>query len=108
MRRSSATLLDGLNLAALTYGAGLLVLIGFESNNYLTLPVQWLTVLDLCFVWAAWISPALELSQSGGRTGLRRSAGIDRHRSAPEGQLRHHRVQDQSATRVVAQRLSSH
>lgn len=76
MRRSSVTLLDGLNLAALTYGAGLLVLIGFESHKYLTLPVQWITVLDLCFVWAAWISPALERRSSASLAGALGSAVV--------------------------------
>jgi len=64
LRRSRVNLLDGLNLAALTYAAGLLVLIGFESQKYLTLPVQWVTVLDLGCVWACWISPALERRSS--------------------------------------------
>lgn len=83
LRRSRVTLLDGLNLAALTYGAGLLVLIRFESHSYLTMPVQWVTVLDLCFVWACWISPALEhrssprLAGAVGSTVVLCSIGID-------------------------------
>ena len=76
LRRSYVTLLDGLNLAALTYAAGLLVLIGFESHKYLTLPVQLVTVLDLCFVWAAWISPALEHRSSARLAGALGSAFV--------------------------------
>jgi len=74
LRRSCVTLLDGLNLAALTYATGLLVLIGFESNKYLTLPVQWVSVVDLGFVWACWISPALERRSSARVAGAMGSA----------------------------------
>ena len=63
-RRSFVTLLDGLNIAALIYATGLLVLIGFESHKYLTLPVQLVTVLDLAFVWCCWISPFLSRRSS--------------------------------------------
>ncbi len=59
LRRSMVNLLDGLNIAALIYSAGLLALIGFESHTYLTLPVQMVTVLDLSFAWCCWVSPAL-------------------------------------------------
>ena len=76
LRSSCVTLLDGLNLAALTYAAGLLVLIGFESHKYLTLPVQWVTVLDLGFVWACWISPALERRSSARVAGAVGSAVV--------------------------------
>lgn len=76
MRRSRINLLDGLNLAALTYAAGLLVLIGFESHKYLTLPVQWVTVLDLGFVWACWISPALQRHSSARVAGAMGSAVV--------------------------------
>ena len=74
--RSRVTLLDGLNVAALTYGAGLLVLIGFESHTYLTLPVQWVTVLDLGFAWACWISPALERRSSAQLAGAMGAAVV--------------------------------
>ena len=74
--RSRVTLLDGLNLAALSYGAGLLVLIGFESHKYLSLPVQWVTVLDLCFIWTCWISPALERRSSARLAGAVGSAVV--------------------------------
>lgn len=83
LQRSRVTLLDGLNLAALTYAGGLLVLIGFESHKYLSMPVQFVTVLDLCFVWACWISPALEHRSSSrlagaiGSTAVLCSIGID-------------------------------
>ena len=76
LRRSRVNLLDGLNLAALTYAAGLLVLIGFESQKYLTLPVQWVTVLDLGCVWACWISPALERRSSARVAGAVGSAVV--------------------------------
>ena len=76
MRRSRINLLDGLNLASLTYAAGLLVLIGFESHKYLTLPVQWVTVLDLGFVWACWISPALQRHSSARVAGAMGSAVV--------------------------------
>jgi hypothetical protein len=76
LRRSRINLLDGLNLAALTYATGLLVLIGFESHKYLTLPVQWVTVLDLCFAWTSWISPALERRFSSRLAGALGSAVV--------------------------------
>ena len=64
LHRSSVNLLDGLNLAALSYAASLLLLVGFESQKYLTLPVQWVTVLDLGFAWTCWISPVLQQRSS--------------------------------------------
>ena len=76
LRRSGVTLLDGLNLAALGYGTGLVVLIGLESHKYLTLPVQWVAVLDLCFAWACWISPALERRSSSRVAGVLGSAVV--------------------------------
>ena len=72
--RSKVNLLDGLNLAALSYAAGLLVLVSFESHDYLTLPVQWVTVLDLGFVWARWISPVLQQRSSARWAGALGSA----------------------------------
>ncbi|MGC6482626.1 MAG: hypothetical protein ACON4T_03530 [Synechococcus sp.] len=76
LQRSRVTLLDGLNLAALSYAAGLLVLIGFESRLYLTLPVQFVTVLDLGFIWACWISPGLEQRNSARLAGAVGSAVV--------------------------------
>ena len=72
--RSSVNLLDGLNLAALSYAASLLLLVGFESHEYPTLPVQWVTVLDLGIVWAHWISPVLQQRSSARWAGALGSA----------------------------------
>lgn len=74
LNRNPATLLDGLNLAAITYASGLLILIGFESHQYLSMPVQWVTVLDLGFVWSSWISPSLERQSSTKIAGVLGSA----------------------------------
>lgn len=74
LRRSSVNMLDGLNLAALSYAASLLLLVGFESHEYLTLPVQWVTVLDLGIVWARWISPVLQQRSSARWAGALGSA----------------------------------
>jgi len=52
-------LLDCLNFSALAYAAALLLLIGFQSSKYLTLPVQLVTVLDLTWFWSAALAPRL-------------------------------------------------
>ncbi len=74
LHRSSVNLLDGLNLAALSYAACLLLLVGFESHKYLTLPVQWVTVLDLGFAWTCWINPVLQQRSSARWAGALGSA----------------------------------
>ena len=76
MRRTTINLLDALNGAALIYAAGLFVLIGFQSHTYLTLPVQLVTVLNLCCIWACWISPLLERSSSARLAGAAGSAVV--------------------------------
>lgn len=76
LRRSRVNLLDGLNLAALSYAGSLLILVGFESHKYLTLPVQWVTVLDLGFAWTCWISPTVEQRSSARWAGALGSAVV--------------------------------
>ena len=58
-RRSAASLLDGLNAAALAYLGALYAVVGYEGTSYMSLPVQLVTVLDLSFAWCAWIAPTL-------------------------------------------------
>ncbi len=53
-------LLDGLNIAALAYSLALYALVGFKSTNYMALPVHWIALLDLLFLWSAWLEPRLQ------------------------------------------------
>lgn len=54
-------LLDCLNLTGLAYATALTLLVGFQSESYLTLPVQLITVLDLTWIWGAGLAPRLNL-----------------------------------------------
>jgi len=58
-RRCCASLLDGLNAAALIYMGALYAVVGYEGTSYMSLPVQLVTVLDLAYAWCAWAAPAL-------------------------------------------------
>jgi hypothetical protein len=58
-RRDEACLLDTLNLGAIAYCMVLFALIGFQSSSYMNLPIQWIAVLDIVFIWCAWITPKL-------------------------------------------------
>ena len=57
--RSNATLLDSLNLAALAYGFVLYALVGLNGSNYMTLPMQFVAVLDILMIWESLIVPKL-------------------------------------------------
>ncbi|WP_114993591.1 hypothetical protein [Synechococcus sp. UW179A] len=58
--RVEATVLDGLNLAALTYGFALFGLVGLEGSNYMTLPIQFVAVLDILMIWESLAAPRLQ------------------------------------------------
>jgi len=58
-QRCQATLLDGLNLAAIAYAAALFASVGYPYASFWTLPVQLVTVIDLGFIWCRWIAPRL-------------------------------------------------
>lgn len=57
--RTPANLLDGLNFAALFYGLSLYALVGIEGANYMTLPIQFVAVIDILMTWEALASPWL-------------------------------------------------
>ena len=57
--RVEATVLDGLNLAALIYGFALFGLVGLEGSNYMTLPIQFVAVLDILMIWESLAAPGL-------------------------------------------------
>lgn len=52
-------LLDTFNIGALAYTAALATLVGFRSTSYLALPVQLITVLNITWIWSAWLAPSL-------------------------------------------------
>ena len=62
INNSRVQLLDGLNAAALVYGASLYALVGYSGTSYMAMPVQLVAVLDLAFAWTNWISPRLTQS----------------------------------------------
>ena len=67
--RIKANLLDGLNIAALLYGAALFWLIGWQSSSYLALPIQLITVLNALWIWSEAIAPTLQKRSSPRLTG---------------------------------------
>ena len=74
INNSRVQLLDGLNAAALVYGASLYALVGYDGTSYMAMPVQLVAVLDLAFAWTNWISP--RLSQSLGNSAAVSGIGI--------------------------------
>ena len=52
-------LMDVLNIAALAYGFALYALVGLEGSNYMTLPIQFVAVLDILLIWEALAAPIL-------------------------------------------------
>ena len=59
-QQSSVTALDGLNLAALGYGVALYALVGLEGSNYMSLPIQFVAVLDILMIWESLVAPKLK------------------------------------------------
>ena len=57
--RTEATTLDVLNVAALAYGFALYALVGLEGSNYMTLPIQFVAVLDILLIWEVLAAPTL-------------------------------------------------
>ena len=49
--KQSVALLDGLNAAAVVYLVALACLVGYKSSSYLSLPIQFVGVLDLLYLW---------------------------------------------------------
>ena len=50
-RQANVNALDGFNLAALAYGFALYALVGLEGSNYMSLPIQFVAVLDILMIW---------------------------------------------------------
>ena len=57
--RKEATTLDVLNIAALAYGFSLYALVGLEGSNYMSLPIQFVAVLDILTIWEKLAAPKL-------------------------------------------------
>ena len=57
--QSKANLLDSLNLAAISYGFALYALVGLNGSNYMTLPIQFVAVIDMLMIWESLIAPKL-------------------------------------------------
>ena len=50
-KQTNVTALDGLNFAALAYGFALYALVGLEGSNYMSLPIQFVAVLDILMIF---------------------------------------------------------
>ena len=59
-KRTNVTALDGLNFAALAYGFALYALVGLEGSNYMSLPIQFVAVLDILMIWESLVAPKLQ------------------------------------------------
>ena len=58
--KRDVNLLDGINLAALTYAGGLYWLVGFSSSNYMSLPIHFVAVIDILAIWCMGPRPWLQ------------------------------------------------
>ena len=58
-KQTTVTALDGLNIAALFYGFALYALVGLEGSNYMSLPIQFVAVLDMLMIWEKLVTPKL-------------------------------------------------
>ena len=58
-KQTNVTALDGLNIAALFYGFALYALVGLEGSNYMSLPIQFVAVLDMLMIWEKLVTPKL-------------------------------------------------
>ncbi|MDC0261451.1 hypothetical protein OAK65_04985, partial [Synechococcus sp. AH-551-N17] len=65
---TQANALDGLNIAVLSYGFSLYALVGLEADNYMTLPLQFVAVIDMVMIWETlavpWLSKRLSIRQT--------------------------------------------
>ena len=59
-KQANVNALDGFNLAALAYGFALYALVGLEGSNYMSLPIQFVAVLDILMIWESLIAPKLK------------------------------------------------
>ena len=64
-RQANVNALDGFNLAALAYGFALYALVGLEGSNYMSLPIQFVAVLDILMIWESLIAPKLKHRMNG-------------------------------------------
>ena len=58
-QRSTWTMLDAANLACLGYVGCLFYLVGYRSNSYMSLPVQFIAVIDILVIWVSVARPWL-------------------------------------------------
>ena len=63
-KQTNVTALDGLNFAALAYGFALYALVGLEGSNYMSLPIQFVAVLDILMIWESFVAPKLKQRMS--------------------------------------------
>jgi len=63
-KQTNVTALDGLNFAALAYGFALYALVGLEGSNYMSLPIQFVAVLDILMIWESCVAPKLKQRMS--------------------------------------------
>lgn len=65
---TQANALDGLNIAVLSYRFSLYALVGLKSDNYMTLPLQFVAVIDMVTIWETlavpWLSKRLSIRQT--------------------------------------------
>ena len=64
-RQDNVNVLDGFNLAALAYGFTLYALVGLEGSNYMSLPIQFVAVLDILMIWESLVAPKLKRRMNG-------------------------------------------
>ena len=64
-RQDNVNVLDGFNLAALAYGFALYALVGLEGSNYMSLPIQFVAVLDILMIWESLVAPKLKRRMNG-------------------------------------------
>lgn len=59
LKRIRLGFIDGLNIAAIGYSLALFALVGLKSYSYLSLPITFVIVINIAYLWAAAVAPRL-------------------------------------------------
>ena len=59
LKRIRLDFIDGLNIAAIGYSLALFALVGLKSYSYLSLPITFVIVINIAYLWAATVAPRL-------------------------------------------------
>lgn len=70
LKRIHLDFIDGLNTAAIGYSLALYTLVGLESSSYLSVPITFVVVINLAYLWTSLIAPRLQKILNGRMVGM--------------------------------------